>query len=188
MADTPSIVLLEPAPHGLPGLHAEQLGSGRSTLVDMVTGGIRHLVLADGHGRHRLAVSALSDTAKLTCVVVPDQWLLLRMAAITAYRAPPRGKTAGAQRSALHPSGYQRHRLASLVRIADCLARSGPGAASLKEIAAKAIYPWLETGRSIDWKSSSERRQTQRLVSMARYMVEKGYRELLRGTSPTSHM
>ena len=51
----------------------------------------------------------------------------------------------------------------------------------------KTSYPRSDLGRAIEWKSSSERRHTQRLVSEAHHLMRQGYRALLQ-TGAYSHL
>ncbi len=66
-----------------------------------------------------------------------------------------------------------------LLAILDALSRA-PEGVMLKDIAGTIVYRGLSAQRAIDWKSSSQRRQTQRLVVEARRMASHGYLGLLR--------
>lgn len=68
-----------------------------------------------------------------------------------------------------------------LLRILDRLAGPETCLPTLRTIAMDVVYPHSQFGRVIEWKSSSERRQTQRLVSEARFLMKAGYRDLLKG-------
>lgn len=52
---------------------------------------------------------------------------------------------------------------------------------STHEIAGRLIYPRLAIGRGAEWKASSERRRTQRLIDEALGLMNGGYRTLLQG-------
>ena len=48
-------------------------------------------------------------------------------------------------------------------------------------IARRYVYPGMTIGRGSEWKSSAERRRTQRLIDEAFALMRGGYRTLLRG-------
>ncbi|MBO6767380.1 MAG: DUF2285 domain-containing protein [Erythrobacter sp.] len=81
----------------------------------------------------------------------------------------------------LRPTPFQRHRLGRMLTILDAVARLGGENVTNRQIASAAIYPGVEFGSALEWKSSSHRRQTQRLLAEARHMAESGYRKLLMG-------
>lgn len=85
---------------------------------------------------------------------------------------------------ALIPSDYQKCRLTVLLKILDAMQLPGGRIATTREIAKKAIYPYSNFGRAAEWKTSSQRRQTQRLITEARGLVDGGYRFLLKGKMP----
>lgn len=103
------------------------------------------------------------------------------MAAVSLLLAGPGEKRCMPALKHLRPSDLQRHRLTIMLRILDCLGPADGHKPSIREIAMKAVYPWADFGRSIEWKASSARRQTQRLTNEAVYMAEGGYRNLLNG-------
>lgn len=49
------------------------------------------------------------------------------------------------------------------------------------EIARRHVYPAMTIGRGNQWKSSAERRRTQRLIDEALGLMDGGYLGLLRG-------
>ena len=77
------------------------------------------------------------------------------------------------------PTSYQAQRLALLLAILDL--RSGPLTVSSHEVARRLVYPRLAIARGATWKSSSERRRTQRLIREADALMAGGYRALLSG-------
>jgi hypothetical protein len=48
-------------------------------------------------------------------------------------------------------------------------------------VARRVIYPGMTIGRGMDWKSSTQRRRTQRLIEEAFALMNGGYRLLLKG-------
>jgi len=103
------------------------------------------------------------------------------MAAVSLLLAGPGEKRSMPALKHLRPSDLQKHRLTIMLRILDCLVPADGHQPSIREIAMKAVFPWADFGRSIEWKASSARRQTQRLTNEAIYMAEGGYRNLLNG-------
>lgn len=81
--------------------------------------------------------------------------------------------------SATRPTEYQARRLALLLAILDL--RSGAEPVTSHEIARRLVYPRLSLARGAAWKSSAERRRTQRLIREAEAMRAADYRLLLAG-------
>lgn len=151
-----------------------------AVLVEAETEEGRHLVLAGTHSRHRLLM--MPAIACGGYIVRVDQGLTVQLAALTAFHeAPGSGKTILA-RAALRPSGYISRRLALLLTILDRLDASSGESATVRQIACELVFPGLDYERAIGWKSSSQRRHTQRLVTEARRMMTSGYRALLGGS------
>lgn len=117
------------------------------------------------------------------CMIIPDARQDVRLAAVSSLLAGCGGARQIRALKGLRPSDVQAHRLTIMLRILDCLVTAGGHNPSIREIAAKAIYSRPEFSRSIEWKSSSARRQTQRLLREALDMTEGGYRNLLNGNT-----
>jgi repressor of nif and glnA expression len=72
--------------------------------------------------------------------------------------------------------------MALLLAILDVLAEHGGQCVNTRHIAAELVFPGAQIpDRAIEWKSSSLRRQTQRLIAAAKSMRDGGYRHLLHG-------
>lgn len=67
-----------------------------------------------------------------------------------------------------------------LLDILDAAGTRDGAALTTYEIARRHVYARLQVGRGSEWKSSSQRRRTQRLIDEARALMEGGYRRLLR--------
>lgn len=78
------------------------------------------------------------------------------------------------------PTDFQARRLSMLLAILDALQADRRRRVTTHEIASQVIYPRLMLGRGAQWKGSSERRRTQRLIEEALSMMRGGYRRLLR--------
>ena len=138
-----------------------------------------HLVLAGGGARHRLLVMASARLGGDNYLIPRDQSFPIRLAALDAFHCCVDGSAAPSVRNQLQPTAYQSHRFHLLLAILDALSRA-PEGVMLKDIAGTIVYRGLSAQRAIDWKSSSQRRQTQRLVVEARRMASHGYLGLLR--------
>ena len=180
-AEAPSIIIFVPAFIGFGGKPWEFLAVGREILADVTDCEGRHLVVADRVGRHRFLIKGAGRSTELACLLSPDSWHELRIAALSVFLGGPRSKSFAPTRGALYPSTSLAHRLGIMLRILDCIFEADGHVPSIRAIASRVVYPWADFGRSIEWKSSSERRQTQRLVNQARHMMNGGYRDLLKG-------
>jgi len=138
-----------------------------------------HLVLASRGARHRLLMTASARPEVDTYLIPRDQSFPIRLAALDAFHCCVDGSAAPSVRNQLQPTAYQSHRFHLLLAILDALSRA-PEGVMLKDIAGTIVYRGLSAQRAIDWKSSSQRRQTQRLVVEARRMASHGYLGLLR--------
>lgn len=141
----------------------------------------RHMVLGDVDGPHRLWVRGGATGRPLAYVIVRDDAIELRQSAMRRFDrrlsgAPPARLLAG-----LQPTPFQRQRLAMLLAILDAVLEREEGRLTTHEIARRHVYAGMRIGRGNEWKSSSERRRTQRLIDEATALMQGGYRRLLRG-------
>lgn len=155
-------------------------------LQDRTTSKGRHLVL--GHQRRRYRLLVTPPGAAMSGYFVPsDRWVQIRLDAIEEFDAACRQPRHATSDFALRPSVYQQRRLMLLLNILDATHASDGTFATIRQIAEKVVYRNTDLGRAIEWKTSSHRRQTQRLINEARFLVEGGYRLLLSGrVQPTS--
>ena len=151
----------------------------RPVLVEIRTEAGHHMVLAGKQARHRILITDYSDSGGY--IVRADRAMPFALAALSAFHEDHSSPRAAAARAVLKPSAYQRHRLALLLAILDRFELPAGGRAPIRQIASELVFPGWTFERAIDWKSSSHRRQTQRLVAEARRMMATGYRDLLRG-------
>ncbi len=77
------------------------------------------------------------------------------------------------------PTPRQVRRLKLLLAILD-LFQLGQDVSSF-DVARQLVYPKSVLARGMEWKSSSERRRTLRLIEQARRLTHGGYRDLLMG-------
>ena len=133
--------------------------------------------------RGSLGAGALADTA-LAYLIVRDDAAALRRQVAARLEARLSGVPSASGLKALLPTPFQRHRLCLLLAILDAVLDSAQGRGqpvTTRQIAASLVYPRASLPTGAAWKSSSERRQTQRLVDEALAMMRGGYRTLLRG-------
>ena len=136
----------------------------------------RHLILSDIDGDHRLWLCGRAEAPQ--AIILPlDGDFELRLAAAARYVRRLRGERSGPPAPRLGVTAFQRARLILLIAISDLLSDGR----TKREIARGLVYPGLEIGSAAEWKSSAERRRTQRLCDEAKAMVAAGYRWLLRG-------
>ncbi|RIA46748.1 uncharacterized protein DUF2285 [Hephaestia caeni] len=141
----------------------------------------RHIVLGDIDGPHRLWIRDIVAGQPLAYVVVRDGALPLRLAALQRFDrrlagAPPAKLPPGFQ-----PTPFQRRRLSMLLAILDASLDRAGSPSTTHDIARRYVYPGMTIGRGSEWKSSAERRRTQRLIDEAFALMRGGYRTLLRG-------
>jgi hypothetical protein len=182
----PDVVMLDAAPPGFTGAAIPPLESAGAPLVDRMLGDGRHLVLADADGPHRIWLRAPAAHGPLACLVPWDDALGQRLNAARRLERRLANEGAATPGGARRPTAFQRRRLGLLLDIVDALdpqprhQSQPPRQPTTYEIAFRFVYPRMTIGRGAEWKSSSERRRTQRLIKEAYALVESGYLRLLR--------
>jgi len=157
----------------------------RKIIAEAQTGRGRHLVIAGPRARHRVLVAQCVVPSPAGYLVAADGPLELRLAALSAFLVHPPHSRAVLARATLKPTAYQAYRLQLLLAILDRLDQPSGAQPTIRQIASDLIYPGTSGGRAIDWKTSSHRRQTQRLIAEARRMRDEGFRTLLMAASST---
>ncbi len=150
-------------------------------LVDRQLSDGRHLVLADTDGPHRLWVRAATPGRPVAYVIARDASFELRLAAVRRLDRRLAGAPPAKRPTGFAPTAFQRRRLSLLLDIIDLAKDRDDPDVTTYEIARRLVYPRLTIGRGSEWKSSSERRRTQRLIEEAFALRDGGYRALLRG-------
>jgi hypothetical protein len=136
----------------------------------------RHIVLQDQEGAHRVWLRGLRPGAQMAALVPLDDDVLLRLAGLLRLRRRLRGRPAGPVPRAWTITARLRQRLVLMVRGLD----GHLAGASYREIAQALYGPGAIA--TYEWKTSSLRGQTIRLVKDAAVTMEGGYRKLLRGS------
>jgi len=177
---SPATVILDAGPPECTDARLLDIDAWPIILTDRVLSDGRHLVLGDLDGFHRIWLRDVSASQPLAYVIVRDAAIDLRLAAVQRLDrrlagAPPLRTT-----NSFRPAPRPRRRLNLLLDILDVLHEPG-GAKTSYDIARRLLYRDLQVARGMDWKSSTERRRTMRLVEQARSLMNGGYRGLLRG-------
>lgn len=174
-------MILEPAPSGYSDIRPGDIGRWPIILADRLLASGRHLVLGDVDGPHRVWMRGASDDMPLAYVLVRDLDIELRHAAVRRLDRRLAGAPPARLPPGFRPSPFQRRRLSLLLDLLDgVLSRDGDHPSS-HELARTIVYPGMTIGRGAEWKSSTERRRTQRLIEEAVALMNGGYRALLRG-------
>lgn len=178
--DAPSVIIVQDTATDCDDASIHSILRHYELLQDRSTSQGRHLVLGDGKRHHRILFLHPCSAGR-GYLVPQDRWVRSRLAAIDAFDRSYRQSNSARSNDLLSPSPHQRRRLTLLLNILDVMHRSDSGIATTREITKRVVYPNADLGRAIEWKSSSYRRQTQRLIKEARFLVEGGYRWLLKG-------
>ncbi|AXB76602.1 DUF2285 domain-containing protein [Novosphingobium sp. P6W] len=175
----PDVIILDAAPPGSTGAPPLRLEDAGPPLVDRGLANGRHLVLADGDGRHRLWLREPATDGPLACVIPWDEAFGQRLGAVRRLERHLADDRAAMPEGTRRATAFQQRRLNLLLDIVDALGPQSQPPPSTYEIAARFVYPRMTIGRGAEWKSSSERRRTQRLIKEALELVEMGYLRLL---------
>lgn len=140
-----------------------------------------HMVLSDGQMLHRLCLLTGQHERPLAFVIPCDQLASVRLSASAVLNGGPVDRGSGEPAGLSMPTEFQRQRLELLCDILDLAVIPDGVRLTSHELACQRIYPGMTIGRGAEWKSSSQRRRTQRLIGEARAMMNSGYRALLAG-------
>jgi len=144
----------------------------------------RHIILECNGIRHRILLRAGSEREVLSYVLPADGPIALRCAAVSAFHHHTDQLAEGAHGRPFQPTHYQRHRLRIMLAALDARHEGNVSRASLRQVAAAVLGGNSASIRAIEWKTSSQRRQIQRLLGEGLHMAERGYRDLLNGRWP----
>jgi hypothetical protein len=137
----------------------------------------RYLVVRRDVGAHRIELGTDLTVGAPRAQLPLDAFLGLRLACLQAYAS---GRSEWSAR--LRPTAYQSGRLALMLAILDWRDDAENASGATRAIAAELVFPGAKLPRrAIEWKSSSFRRQTQRIVAAAQSMCSHGFRRLLHG-------
>lgn len=176
-------VILATAPAGVAACATLDLAHWPAILADRMLSDGRHLVLRDFGGLHHLWIHDPRPGLPLAYVIPNDAAVGERTAATARFDRRRSGLPARRCPGTSHPTHFQARRLTLLLAVLDALLNVGDRP-NTHEIASQLIYSHMTIGRGAEWKSSSERRRTQRVIDEALAMMNGGYRTLLRGRLP----
>lgn len=170
-----SVLMLEAAPAVFRAARQfEQLDLTHAALHAQASGE-RAIILADPDGDHHLVAGAIDPAQPLAVLLPLDENFHIRAQAALRFQRRLFGRAAGPLSRALTLT--QRHRL-RLVRMVRALDGRSSGA-SYREIAGVLFDTSWQS--ATEWKTSSIRAQTIRLVKDAQTMMHGGYLRLLAG-------
>jgi hypothetical protein len=135
-----------------------------------------YYILGDGSITHRVWLRCDPAGGSHAALIPCDAMIETRLQAVSDFERWLRGISSASP--AARPTSYQSQRLDLLLSILDLC---GSAHVTSHEIARRIIYPRIDVGRGAAWKSSPERRRTQRLVREAEALAAGGYRALLAG-------
>jgi hypothetical protein len=135
------------------------------------------MVINTSAGTHRLWLRETRPSVSLAVTVPLDRCFGLRIAAISQFEQRLRGLACGEPSRLYLPTEFQRGRLILLLNLLD----AEKAGASRREMASALLYRnGVSMGRA-EWKGSSQRRRTHRMIDEAKHMMARGYRDLLLG-------
>jgi hypothetical protein len=137
----------------------------------------RHMVIASPDGLHRLWLREIKPNASLAVIIPADRNFAQRIVAVTRFERGLRGAVSGQSPPDYSPTAFQRNRLYLLLKLLDAESKG----ASRREMATTLLYRNSAPMGRAEWKGSSQRRRTHRMIDEAKHMMASGYRDLLRG-------
>ena len=140
----------------------------------------RYMILSDRGRPHRVCLRIGLSIMDRGFDILADRCAPQRMAAAMRLHCLQTGLPNLPGVCRFLPTAFERRRLMMLLRILDMLQLSKTDRPTSRQIASQEIYRNTDLGTAAEWKSSSRRRHTLRLVQEARRMAESGYRSLLK--------
>jgi len=170
-----SVLILQPAPADFHTARSlDRLNPDQDTVLTL-PGGDRAILLGDPDGDHHLVADAIELGRPLAVLLPLDDSFHIRAEAALRLHRRLSGRAAGPIPRALTLTPRHRQRLTRMVRAID--GRSS--GATYREIATVLFNASRQS--ATEWKTSSIRAQTIRLVRDAQEMILGGYRRLLTG-------
>lgn len=137
----------------------------------------RHMVITAAAGTHRLWLRERRPGVSLAVTIPVDRVFALRIAAVSRFERRLRRLTCDRPTPDYLPTGFQRGRLFLLLNLLD----AEKAGASRREMASALLYRNSSPMGRAEWKGSSQRRRTHRMIDEAKHMMARGYRDLLLG-------
>ena len=175
---SPTTVILESAPPNFADTRVIDIQALGEIVANHEAPDGHHMVVASSDGIHRLWLREPRPSTSLAVVIPADHHFALRIAAVARFERRLRGVAYGHPPSEYRPTAFQRSRLFLLINLLDA---ENEGA-SRREMASTLLYRnSVPMGRA-EWKGSSQRRRTHRMIGEAKQMMSRGYRDLLLGS------
>ena len=171
------MVVLAAAPDSFAGVWSVDLDGIATVAAECFADDGRHVVLADPTGEHHVWQFGDTPDHKLAVVIPLDPDFLLHLDAARRFFRRLRGGSAGPPPKRWRLTALQRTRLVLMLRALDGHLEG----ASYRAIAVALFDSDLATMPARDWKCSSWRAQTMRLVRDGVATMNGGYRRLLHG-------
>ena len=174
---SPTTVILESAPPNFADTKVIDIHALGAIVANHEAPDGRHMVVASSDGTHRLWLREPHPDTSLAVVIPIDRHFALRIAAAARFERRLRGVAQGHPPPEYWPTAFQRNRLFLLINLLDA---ENEGA-SRREMACTLLYRNSAPMGRAEWKGSSQRRRTHRMMDEAKQMMAGGYRELLLG-------
>lgn len=180
----PAILTLVPATDRPEALTFERIAAGRHILLDRTHSRGRHVYFASATGLQRLWFPEPDKYSGFACKVLISSDLGTRIEALGSFHASLSHALRAERAGLLQPTRFQRYRLSLMLDVLDHLAVAD-ASSPVRSVATHVAFPRTRFASAAEWKGSSERRQTQRLIDQARSLAAGGYRDLLIGCIPS---
>ena len=131
-------------------------------------------------GPLRLCLKNHRPDAGLKCVTPMDALIDVRIAALRWFISTHPDSETQTAPNLLFPTPFQRCRLMLMLKIVDYLSENKGDPSPVRKIAQLIVYRNTKFASAAEWKTSSQRRRTQRLIEEAKSLVAGGYRALLK--------
>jgi hypothetical protein len=175
---SPTTIILDGAPENFAGTGVIDMSVLGDIVAEHEAPDGRHMVVANPDGVHRLWVREPQLGAPLAVIIPADRNFAQRIAAATRFERQLRDVGCGQPQSGYRPTTFQRNRLFLLLNLLD----AEKAGASRREMAATLLYRNSAPMGRAEWKGSSQRRRTHRMIDEAKHMMARGYRDLLLGS------
>ena len=176
----PATLILEANPAAGTRPHGAKISAIEGVIAECHQCDGRHLVIADDQGHHRLWLRRASTAHGHAFTIVADKHFDARIAVAKRLMRKLDGRRSGPLPSSFTPTLFQHGRLTLLLRLLDS-ERSG---ANRRDMAFTILFRNHAPLTNAQWKGSSARRRTQRMLAQAHHLMAIGYRSLVGGRLP----
>jgi hypothetical protein len=174
---SPTTIILDAAPTDFANATVINVAALGEIVADHDASDGRHMVIASPNGLHRLWLREIKPNGSLAVIIPADRNFAQRIAAVTRFERRLRGTVPEQPPPGYRPTAFQRNRLSLLLNLLD----AEKAGASRRTMASTFLYRNSAPMDRAEWKGSSQRRRTQRMIDEAKQIMASGYRDLLRG-------